>query len=210
MSTIQTTATAPVAKRPSRHPVDEILPVPKLAAYGFQHVLAFYAGAVIVPILLLVAVFLVVRHRDWLATARLGVAVAGAIALYTGVKTAVGRPRPPSSLWIGRYTGGAFPSGHATVALAFYGMLALVLASSRNARTRVWSWAGVAVVVALVGASRMYLGAHWLTDVLGGYALGATWLAVVVAVTLVAATPARDREAEAEPGPRASGRRTAA
>jgi uric acid transporter len=38
--------------RPARHPVDEILPVPKLAVYGFQHVLAFYAGAVIVPILL--------------------------------------------------------------------------------------------------------------------------------------------------------------
>src|ERR687890_71605 len=38
--------------RPSKHPVDEILPVPKLAVYGFQHVLAFYAGAVIVPILL--------------------------------------------------------------------------------------------------------------------------------------------------------------
>jgi uric acid transporter len=52
MSTIQTTPTAPVAKRPSRHPVDEVLPIPKLAVYGFQHVLAFYAGAVIVPILL--------------------------------------------------------------------------------------------------------------------------------------------------------------
>src|SRR6201991_5046061 len=38
--------------RPKKHPVDEILPLPKLAVYGFQHVLAFYAGAVIVPILL--------------------------------------------------------------------------------------------------------------------------------------------------------------
>jgi uric acid transporter len=44
--------TAPTAVRTSRHPVDEVLPVPKLAVYGFQHVLAFYAGAVIVPILL--------------------------------------------------------------------------------------------------------------------------------------------------------------
>src|SRR3954454_16394628 len=38
--------------RPSKHPVNEVLPIPKLAVYGFQHVLAFYAGAVIVPILL--------------------------------------------------------------------------------------------------------------------------------------------------------------
>ena len=44
------------APRRSRHPVDEVLPVPKLAVYGFQHVLAFYAGAVIVPILLASAI----------------------------------------------------------------------------------------------------------------------------------------------------------
>jgi OHCU decarboxylase len=46
------TDTPRTTTRPSRHPVDEVLPVPRLAVYGFQHVLAFYAGAVIVPILL--------------------------------------------------------------------------------------------------------------------------------------------------------------
>ncbi|MGO4341109.1 2-oxo-4-hydroxy-4-carboxy-5-ureidoimidazoline decarboxylase [Pedococcus sp. 2YAF34] len=46
------TDTPRTTSRPSRHPVDEVLPVPRLAVYGFQHVLAFYAGAVIVPILL--------------------------------------------------------------------------------------------------------------------------------------------------------------
>ncbi|KRF26336.1 2-oxo-4-hydroxy-4-carboxy-5-ureidoimidazoline decarboxylase [Phycicoccus sp. Soil803] len=46
----------PQSQRASRHPVDEVLPIPKLAIYGFQHVLAFYAGAVIVPILLASAI----------------------------------------------------------------------------------------------------------------------------------------------------------
>ncbi|MEO6142796.1 MAG: nucleobase:cation symporter-2 family protein, partial [Dermatophilaceae bacterium] len=46
------TATSVATRRPRTHPVDEVLPVPKLALYGLQHVLAFYAGAVIVPILL--------------------------------------------------------------------------------------------------------------------------------------------------------------
>ena len=50
------TAAPQPTQRPSRHPVDEVLPIPKLAVYGFQHVLAFYAGAVIVPILLASAI----------------------------------------------------------------------------------------------------------------------------------------------------------
>jgi OHCU decarboxylase len=55
MSTTQT-PDAPVTKRASRHPVDEVLAPQKLAVYGFQHVLAFYAGAVVVPILLASAI----------------------------------------------------------------------------------------------------------------------------------------------------------
>jgi OHCU decarboxylase len=60
MSTAATGATQAPARRPrrSRHPVDEVLPAPRLFVYGFQHVLAFYAGAVIVPILLASAIHL--------------------------------------------------------------------------------------------------------------------------------------------------------
>ena len=52
MTATPTDSAAQQARRQRKHPVDEVLPVPKLAVYGFQHVLAFYAGAVIVPILL--------------------------------------------------------------------------------------------------------------------------------------------------------------
>ena len=88
--------------------------------------------------------------------------------------------------WIGHYSGGSFPSGHATQAVAIYGMLALVLSMRRPVRVRVWLWAVAALIALVVGASRVYLGAHWMSDVLGGYALGATWLAIVVAVTTAA------------------------
>src|SRR3712207_7601183 len=57
--------------RAARHPVDELLPVPKLAVYGFQHVLAFYAGAVIVPILLAGAIGLSDRQLAFLINAAL-------------------------------------------------------------------------------------------------------------------------------------------
>jgi membrane protein DedA with SNARE-associated domain/membrane-associated phospholipid phosphatase len=152
------------------------------------------SDAVIVPVLVLVGLALLVRRRDWIAGARLAAALAGAISLYDIVKAAVGRTRPPPAIWIGHFTGGAFPSGHATQAVAFYGMLALVLSEGRARRTGAWLWFGAALIALAVGGSRVYLGAHWFSDVLGGYALGATWLAIVVAVTLLASRPRSDRE----------------
>jgi len=83
------------------------------------------------------------------------------------------------------YTGAAFPSGHATQSAAFYAMLAVVLGAGLSSRRRAILWSAAALVVVIVGASRIYLGAHWLTDVLGGYALGVSWVAIVVAVLLI-------------------------
>jgi undecaprenyl-diphosphatase len=141
--------------------------------------------AFIIPAGLAVGLYFVIRRRDWRPLALLAAVDAGAIGLYDIVKPLVGRPRPPAAIWIGHYTGAAFPSGHATQSAAFYAMLAIVLGAGASYRRRTVLWSAAALVVLIVGASRIYLGAHWLTDVLGGYALGASWLAVVVVVLLV-------------------------
>ena len=141
--------------------------------------------AVIIPAGLAIGLYFVIRRRAWRPLALLAAAVAGAIALYDIVKAVVGRPRPPAAIWIGHYTGAAFPSGHATQSAAFYAMLAIVLGAGLSSRRRAILWSAAALVVLIVGASRIYLGAHWLTDVLAGYALGATWVAIVVAVLLI-------------------------
>jgi undecaprenyl-diphosphatase len=72
-----------------------------------------------------------------------------------------------------------FPSGHTMGATLFYGLLALLIAhSSRWAWShRIFAFCSAALLVALVGVSRIYLGAHFLTDVLGAIALGLAWLA---------------------------------
>ena len=139
----------------------------------------------IIPVGLAVGLYFLFRRRTWRPLALLAASVAGAIGLYRIVKPLVGRPRPPAAIWIGHYTGAAFPSGHATQSAAFYAMLAIVLGAGLSIRRRAILWSAAALVVLIVGASRIYLAAHWLTDVLAGYALGATWVAIVVTVLLI-------------------------
>lgn len=135
------------------------------------------------PAVIVIGAVLWWRQRDLRPGAALAGALIGAVVLYGAIKPIVGRARPPEELAVGTYPGWAFPSGHATQAIAFYGMLAFILSYGRG--TRVWVAAAAAVTL-MVGASRIYLGAHWLTDVLGGFAIGGSWLSLMIAVLLLA------------------------
>ncbi len=105
--------------------------------------------------------------------------VAGQL-LRIGINRSVARPRPPASLHLVGAGGYAFPSGHTTTATIGYGLLAVLLAGLLSRASAVKrAIVVVAVVLAVgVGLSRIYLGVHWPTDVLGGWALGASWLAL--------------------------------
>jgi len=121
------------------------------------------------------------RRRSWRPLVMMAAAFLGAAGLYDIVKPAVGRARPPAALQVGGPDiGRAFPSGHATQTISFYGMLAIVLILAYAPRRRWTLVIGAALVTLVVGASRLYLGVHWLTDVLGGYALGLAWLSLVM------------------------------
>lgn len=92
-------------------------------------------------------------------------------------------------------TGAAFPCGHATQAIAVWGMLTVLLLRGHGRRARTAAVTGSTLLVLLIGASRIYLGAHWLTDVVGGFALGGMWLALGLKAPLRA-----DREHVPVPG----------
>jgi membrane protein DedA with SNARE-associated domain/membrane-associated phospholipid phosphatase len=143
------------------------------------------SDVVIVPLLVLASAVLVTTRRNWRSAVMLALAVGGSVALASITQQLVGRARPPAGMRIGHYGGPAFPSGHATQALAFYGILAIILTASRQARGRALLWSAATAITIVAGASVIYLGANWLTDVLGGYALGALCIALILTVDLL-------------------------
>jgi undecaprenyl-diphosphatase len=73
--------------------------------------------------------------------------------------------------------GYSFPSGHALVSCAFFGALAVFAAARTGRRARRWLYyVGAAIPIAAIGLSRIYLGMHYPSDVLGGYTGAAAWL----------------------------------
>jgi undecaprenyl-diphosphatase len=141
------------------------------------------SGAVLYPAVAVIALLWWWKRRDLRPGIALLVALGGGTALYNIFKPIFERPRPPAQDAIGSYSHWSFPSGHATQSMAFYATLAFLLTAGVSSRTR-W-WLGAALVILLVGATRIYLGAHWFTDVLGGFAIGGCWAALVAAAWVV-------------------------
>jgi undecaprenyl-diphosphatase len=125
------------------------------------------------------AVFLL---RGWRRGAVLVlVTLAGAAVLDLGLKQLFARARPqaffdyylaPKSF--------SFPSGHALFAVCFFGGIAVLLSHRLRGRlARILVWTVALVLILLIGVSRVYLGVHYPTDVIGGFAVGTVWVASV-------------------------------
>jgi membrane-associated phospholipid phosphatase len=99
--------------------------------------------------------------------------------IHSGLKLIVNRPRPtPDLVRVFQHEpGNSFPSGHAFFAIVFWGLLAyLALTRLKRRSLRMLVSSGSLVMILWIGASRVYLGAHWPSDVLGGYIFGSLFL----------------------------------
>jgi membrane-associated phospholipid phosphatase len=146
-------------------------------------------ATVLLAVTLVVGAALLVRRRVAHA-ALLGAALAGAEALNLALKAAFERPRPSLSDPIASAAGFSFPSGHAMVALTVYGALAFIAASAGPRRRRVMILVAATGLVLAIGFSRLYLGVHYVSDVLAGYGAGLAWL-TVCGLTLLGASRLR-------------------
>lgn len=126
-----------------------------------------------------VAFLLALRRR--MEAGWIGIALVGATLLSAGLKQWLHRPRPELVPHLARVTSLSFPSGHAMVSSAVYLTLAIMLGEAKPALRRYFVGLAVTLVV-LIGCTRIYLGVHWPSDVLAGWALGSAWALAVYAL----------------------------
>ena len=110
-------------------------------------------------------------------TALLGVAMSGSIILEAGLKIAFHRPRPTPFFGLDSPASYSYPSGHALFSFCFYGTLAaLTVRRVEEPARRALIWVVAAVMIFMIGLSRIYLGLHYASDVIAGYAAAFVWV----------------------------------
>src|ERR1700761_2279176 len=135
------------------------------------------SGGVLWTLIGLAVVTLAIRRR-WRLAIYLLVTGAGALTLDPVLKALVGRLRPVVAHPVAYGNGDSFPSGHALGSIVCYGALFLVFLPAVRGTWRRWFTAVTVTLIAAIGVSRLLLGVHYLSDVLGAWALGITWLGV--------------------------------
>jgi membrane-associated phospholipid phosphatase len=152
-------------------------------------------GAVLAPLgVMLVAVCFLKGYR--IEAAVIASTLLGSELLSEWLKMEFARPRPVGLNLIELPDSYAFPSGHALVGLAFYGIIATIV-RERMAGKPFAAWIGPisAVLVALICASRVYLGVHYLSDVITGMSLSAVWYCLMLCFYRVSIARWRDQPA---------------
>ena len=138
--------------------------------------------------------------RKWGREAKLfALTMIGASALNTTLKLAFARPRPAPFFDLTPPETFSFPSGHALASCCFFAGLAAILSGRIKARrTRTLIWFAASFMFLLIGLSRIYLGVHYTTDVVAGFAAALIWILVVRFVEMQLARRRR-RRSELQP-----------
>lgn len=134
-------------------------------------------GSEIPTIVSVIAGLIFLRRRYWKNLSLVLVGMGGGALLVALMKALFGRPRPVFANPIQILSDFSFPSGHSFFAVAFYGLIAYFLVQRfKSPLAHLLIYLAALVIVLLVGFTRIYLGVHFLSDVLGGYFAGLGWL----------------------------------
>ena len=153
---------------------------------SFFRLMTVFGGTICLSVLAVVACALLLRRRRRTDALLVALAYAGSEVLTAVFKNTFERERPPFHDPALSFSTFSFPSGHSSVSAAVYGAVAIVVVRSlADRRAQALTLAATAVLVLAIGFSRVYLGAHYLSDVLAGLSLGTAWLTLcIVALTV--------------------------
>jgi undecaprenyl-diphosphatase len=158
-------------------------------------------GAEVLAVLMVVLLIVFVWRRRWGAAVGLLVTVIGAQMLNNVLKDWFHRTRPAPVEGFIPAQAFSFPSGHAMVAAAFYLFVGYLTWQILKGRARVVCTAFLVLIALLIGLSRLYLGVHYLTDVVAGYIAGFAWTDAVIIGGYLLARRSLSRRGEAAPPP---------
>lgn len=184
-------------------------------SYPFFELMTALGSTIAHIVAVAIVVLVLVVLRLWATVILVVVAEGGAALMEELVKLVVARPRPRLFHHVVAASGPSFPSGHATNAIAL-AIVVIFLVWRFTQRHDLTALTAVVALTyaALVGLSRLVLGVHYPTDVLGGFALGAAWLCAVIALPIWghdtfplskdrAPPPTRQPQSRKDTGPRA-------
>lgn len=158
-------------------------------------------GGIGMPLIAVTALAILgLRRRSWTPVILVAVAGLGSMLMITAGKQLVGRSRPEHIDAVPPFEfSAAFPSGHALGSVVVAGIVAyLVILRRKTAWGRFWTVALATVFAVSMGLSRVYLGHHWLTDVLAAWALGGAWLVLIITLHRTYLTVRQRRSAAAK------------
>lgn len=133
-------------------------------------------GVSVLTLLTILAAGLLLAQRKWRRALFLVGAISGGALLNAGLKIGFARPRPELVGHLVKVHDLSFPSGHAMNSAVVYLTLGVLLArAEKGPRVKAYILGGAILLTLIVGCSRVYLGVHFPTDVLAGWAVGASW-----------------------------------
>jgi len=157
----------------------------RAGAVGVLQAISWLGRPPLLALVVLATVVLVWRPGHRRRCVYLVVTSLGGGIVDTLVKAAVDRPRPVVDHPVATALGKSFPSGHAMSSTVTYGALLIAIWPWLSPRLRRIALVATVVLVVAVGTSRLLLGVHFVSDVVGGYILGLAWLAAATAVFAV-------------------------
>lgn len=160
------------------------------------------AGVIGMPIIAVLAIIiLTIRRHSWTPALLITAAGIGSLLMTIAGKNLIGRARPDLTDAVPPYEHSpSFPSGHALNAVVIAGIIAyLLILRQQRLTTRIITITIAATFAVAIGATRVYLGHHWFTDVLAAYFLGAGWLALVITAHRLYLTARVRKSLQAEP-----------